>query len=816
MINRLLILFILFLIPCVALEFGNGNGIISSEYKQYKSKKQEFTGNKTLQITDTRYAKTLPDPYTKNYLELPQMNRGYKSKTKHIDFKTGKVEFFIFDSMGDLLPYELSYINKYIIESVALNKEQKIKVANKVKSLYPEIVIDESGNVLEDIDGSLVGNLKESNDLSIAIKKAERDYFGDNNDFSIDGTYELTTSEFALSVMTLDGAIINIPDSMLYNRIILNQGYSIREKKRDNEPTISELLGNTVLLFVFKVVTKLNDINLDLKLFVLGVFLPLSVSYTAFTKGTKYIQGISDFDDLIEKGIVGLIVLGLFYFSHTVHKNSEGEQFNQTTFQTNVTYVFKKLMRYADKGTNAVTVSYVDFQRNNIGVKSAEEFKNLYSRKVINNNILKYTSKVESICSKTYNIEKLEQYRGIFTKDGLIYPRTEDLYKKYKNKVVIGSEDMFYVPSILDKYKILSLSTCNENSKLANYIGKDQENINSYLDEIIDSNKLERNQKEINILKALYEESFKYSKVHGFIHAPFIMLIDSAMKTIHQDTMFNKQENRFTESQYNNTFDGRDAVNLEITDNTKIELSSEQLNYIFSNLPYMVIPPASSIKEVITDVIPTSFLSKVPFVGGLFEAGSKLMAMPLTVLIMQELIKYAPLVGITVVGLLVIIYFYSTVFIYTFASPYLVAFAFATRQTEKVFGFLKRGFIIAFKPILILLSIVIAIVVVKYINIMSIALVQSEFSLLMTIARDGMDFNQNSNISVVDIVLLVIKGTVALSAQLISLVASIYMILKGADIILSVLGVDDTSGVDIKEHVGQDIDSKNKLTNPGV
>jgi len=807
LILKYLLLITVIVLPVIALEYGNNSGIVSST-DTYST----VTNNQEVsESTDSRYAKVLPDSYTKNYLELPKMVPGFRSKIKRIDFKSGKIDFFIYDSRGDLLPYELSYINKYLKENIALSLEQKKKISTKVKSLYTDILLDQDGMLVEDVDESLIGNLKESNELANAIRSAEQKYFGKKS-LSIEGTYTLTTSEYCLAVITLDGSIINLPDSMLYNRIILNQGFSLKGEKNNGEPAIAEVLGNTVLLFAFNVATKLNEINLDLKLYVLGIFMPLTIGYTAFSKSTKFIQKIQDHDNLIEQGVMGLLVLGLFYFTSIVHK-SDNMQYNQTVFQTNITGILKKGVKYADQASNMVTSSYVNFQRNNIGVKSAEEFRNLYRRKVINSNVLSYSKSFDSVCNKTFSSEKLEQYKGVYTKDGLLYPRTEDLFQKYQKKIVIGSEEMFYIPGT---NKSISLTACNENSKQWNYLKTDQNNIDNYIQEIIESNKSEKNQKEINILTSLYEDSFKYSYEHGFIHAPFIMLIDSAIKGIHRDSEFNKNEKKFQETNYGNSFEGQKSLQVELLNN-KVELSGEQLNYLFSNLPYMLIPPATSIKEIITDILPTSTLSQIPFIGGMAEAFTKMASMPITVYIMQEFINFSPFVGISIAGVAVITYLFGTIFIYTYLSPYLVVYIFSTQQTEKVKKFLVKGILLAMKPLLIVLSVVVTIVVIRFIDILSVTIIQNEFTLLMKIARNGMDFTSNPNINLVDIILLIIKGTVALSAKIISIFMSVYMILKGPDIILSVLGIDDGgTGVDIKEHVGQDIDNKNRLNNPGV
>lgn len=105
-----------------------------------------------------------------------------------------------------------------------------------------------------------------------------------------------------------------------------------------------------------------------------------------------------------------------------------------------------------------------------------------------------------------------------------------------------------------------------------------------------------------------------------------------------------------------------------------------------------------------------------------------------------------------------------------------------------------------------MVSIAIALVSIRIIDSFYAAIGAQELYTLLQLARDGQSF-EDYYWHTSDILIYIVKGTVGLAMKFISFLGSIYLVFKGADYILSIMGVDERSGIDVKEHVGGELES---------
>ena len=80
--------------------------------------------------------------------------------------------------------------------------------------------------------------------------------------------------------------------------------------------------------------------------------------------------------------------------------------------------------------------------------------------------------------------------------------------------------------------------------------------------------------------------------------------------------------------------------------------------------------------------------------------------------ITDSVLQFTPAFVMIVAGVWGFVFYAISLFIYYYVSPFLLAYALGSQQTEALRSFISRGVVLAFKPIMIVLSIVVALVAI--------------------------------------------------------------------------------------------------------
>lgn len=144
-------------------------------------------------------------------------------------------------------------------------------------------------------------------------------------------------------------------------------------------------------------------------------------------------------------------------------------------------------------------------------------------------------------------------------------------------------------------------------------------------------------------------------------------------------------------------------------------INESTIGYLSGNLVWMMFPCASAIKDFLssTGKMVLSFLSPFIFaiLGLKFGALALLVSGPLltiasyagTIVLMKWTFAMIPLLAISTATLVAFVSYLVSLCKYFYISPFVTAWAMATKRTDKIIDFLLTGVAIFFRPILIVL-----------------------------------------------------------------------------------------------------------------
>ena len=184
------------------------------------------------------------------------------------------------------------------------------------------------------------------------------------------------------------------------------------------------------------------------------------------------------------------------------------------------------------------------------------------------------------------------------------------------------------------------------------------------------------------------------------------------------------------------------AKNVSKDEAQKIEkdnITNSKLGYLSGKLVWMMFPGATAIKDFIEGVVNKILTILSPFILiyfgiagaiGLF-AGSFLntiSAYATTVVLMEWTFALIPLMVISVASIITITSYMVTLCKYFYISPFVIAWAMATRRVDKIIDFLLVGIAIFFKPVLIVLFIYLSLFLYSMVNDFFIYVALEQFS----------------------------------------------------------------------------------------
>ena len=799
----------------------------------------------TLEHKKLKYIKRIPNQKCLTYIEydnskLDENGKPYKFILDDFNYKTGLTKYLVyqidsFNKINQNKPIDsIKFVNGACAKDVNIDlnsNNQKAQFDKKLVELGYHDMIAQFKDI-RDVDNP-------NNKFNQELKALDNKYLKKGAEYTDTGNKKfLTTSSYLLACLTFNEDIINIKKSIQLNKIVLQDGYTIYpnnivsqveeiEVPGDNSlfsfgkkytkvtleklGAVSEYLSENVILFVFKFRVDIDPLLLKLKTILLLVFIPSSLMLLMLTKVTKKIGKISDFEDVGEKVIIALVLFSLFYFTGDGHKvkNQYGEEksLHLNTYQhLSTSLLFDSMMNYANEGSNIFSKNYINFKRTSAGFNTDEEVQALIKESLELQRIREALigtpkgggSNLLKECQRMYDTSKI---RARFRLDNITYPgRVQfDEYLKGSHGTSIAQ---YYNSGFNETTNIpyLSIPLCNQFERELREVNKQIDINTSKLS--ITKEALLKNEEQKQLLK-IAEVQYKSSAELGVISIPQIAVTNIVTDNL---DLFNTSRNN------------EELLTYMKEENKKSELDDSVLfNWLFENLAYMVIPGASVIQDVASSSIGTFIKTSFKGFGFLLKTiisqSGEIAGTVIAILTMKALVEYFPIVALSMASLMVITWYFISVFVYSLASPFMIVHAISTQQTESIKNYVIKGVALAFKPILILVSIVIAILAVYLINDLSIMMFEGNFSILIDTVKSKAN---NDFITFTDYLLVFFKGLVMVGSSIVAVLSAFYLVFNGAEILLGFIGFKD-AGIDIKEAVGNSVESKtNTYNTPGV
>lgn len=737
-----------------------------------------------------------------------------------VNFQTGRLTYKIY-------AVDESYENLTITNGIN-SPIDTISFTNPSCRDYSKVSKDDFDQLVQQYNLSEQFTNRKSEYINTQLKGLHDQYLGKNAEFKEVGDKKyLTTASYLLACLTFNESIIDIKQSLQLNRIILKPGYTIHPNaqverteirevskgfssiassiKKKVEVTyndvilasVSDFLSKNVILFLFDFRSRWNDIILEMKTFLFLTFIPFSIGFLSLNKITKKISNIHDFDDYVEKGVMVVILLFIFYFTNgTTNKveypNGESENINLSNFQKFSSNFFDKSMEYANKSANVFSSSYIDFKRKSAGYLTEQEIKNIVINTVSAKNIINELNTLENACKRDWDTSSIKIRFNI---DSKLYDFPNNSQIKRFMETPTNNLMDFRSQTLKDMgssgYPLTSLLACytiqNEKVDLKKQIEDNEKILGA-------SALTDTEQEEADHLIKIAKVQYYSTAEQGFLSIPQVAVTNIVTDSL---GMFKADPQRTDIKSHTE----------EIKNMNNIDGGFENVQTLFGSLAYMMVPGANAIKEFVSDA-GSGFFEKVPFVGKL--VGS-LVGTGVAVTIMEQLVTYLPVIALSMASLMVIGWFFISVFIYFLVSPFIIVYAMSQQQTEIIKDFLIRGVALSFKPILIILSVVVTIVAVDLFKDLSIILFDTNFALLIDVIKA-----KTWAINPLDWFFMFLKGVLAVGTSIVATVSAFYLVFNGAEMILGMFGFKQ-SGIDVKEVVGGAVEGKtSKYNNPGA
>jgi hypothetical protein len=850
-------------------------------------------------------------------IECPIPKDDYFFRIKDIDFRNG---------VTDCYAYKKVEPSKVVGTVTNKNKHcRKFFDFELTDSDYSSLGIDTSD--FKD-DGSIKGKL-EFTDYS-NLKEIFEKYksYGDTGSKKY-----INLPALIIAAITVDSTVLNIQETLQYNKLIVTSDYTLypnnqidheqqfqeqfKEKKGWIASKINNIqnwfgtgetaLENTIyhepsfnlnsidvnniksttsnqyqrlvkgivsfieepLIFYIRFVNEYNHTMLVIKTFLLFTILPVTILLIISSKATKFISRVTDYDDIIEKIVVGISIIFVFFFSTTTIKTIDDMKISQTNFQSFLRPIFYKTSAMADSIANSTNKAYLETKLHSVGLTSQNVLISTYTelQKLLKEQqVLAGENGVLDQCYSYYKTDKMKEFLGSRLGLNQTFPQSENIFRSNAKFATNGisalnfytTGENGYLKGSQTQNDTISVSGCyrSERTYLENketitqYQNFLQMNKNAISDDVL--------KKQIDLIA---NHQFRANAELGWISMPIIAstkifidnlgIFSSPIKENEQEKIVDDYKSS-TGYKIGAIADGGNPITMPV-------------NWFFSNLIYLKIPILSDIKSDIEKFIlnsgdflngylsslfemeankinrssninlggaskNTSFFSSIsktikkaganPIISFIGAHAPTLIATIITILLVKYILLYLPLIGLYIGSLLMVILYIATLELYILSIPFVIIWAFATASADVIKRFIKQGMILALKPTMFVLSLTIAMIVGDFLIGLNNFLLEVNIIPMFSLSELETNNNQNMMDSVIqslgfiDMGLLLIKGILIVGVSTISVLVTFYLAINGANILLDILGLRD-SNVDVQDSIFQSVDNKsNKFTNP--
>lgn len=751
-------------------------------------------------------------------VECPPMKTGYFSRIIDFVYETGATTCYV---------YDLQNPTKAIGKVVNENKYCKDALINPT-------------NV-----GSIDSNTGAVNSHLSSLESKYKSYFS-----STVGASYLSLPKYMVAGLMADDEIINIPTSITTNEVTLKSGYTVFPNisgttSYGDEALISrtkDALTNSVT-FVINFLSKSDTIlmSFQVALFLFSVAMSLGLLLTQ--KGTKKASQIQDHEDFSEKILFGVVSILIFFLPLNKISTPTGD-ISQNGYQQLVRPFLYLGVETADRLAETATSSILRYKFDAVGLGAEQDLQNLQNLLFAEIKKKAYYDSMATKCSTVYNTAELKGYTKLLASN-LTYPPSEEIYTKgfgedEKRAVTFYTKKYMTSESLVTSSDVPAVSFCSKNER---DILQSKSMINNLTVKISNFKTAVSSEMDKKI-KTMTDLTYRNVSELGFVS-----IINLGTTLMAFDNFKLLGENKNNQENYETTMENyRDATGYEIQDFAKpnedsglIGVLNSATNEVLTNAPYYVFTPFGSslqsyinsvfapIKETAKDSaqIGNILLNWIPVVGdslgqGLQLALSKSSSLAidtangmLTIYLLKETINLLPLVAIISSGFLVVAFYFLSVAMLYIVIPFASIFAFSTGNLDIIKNLVKQTFILAVKPVLIVVSVVMALLVVDLIVSLNKVVITSMFEPLFALTTNIIN-NSSSTFSIAQNfgfggIFLFLKSTMLLASSFVTVFVCFYLVFNGANLVLDILGMRE-SGFDTGAIIGDKVEGKQAVS----
>lgn len=667
-------------------------------------------------------------------------------------------------------------------------------------------------------------------------------------------TLYINLPKYMVAGLLADERIIDIPTSITTNEVTLNSGYTNTPNIVSSDLVNPTLISRTVdslansVTFVINFLSQSDKILLSLKVMLFLFVGGLSVILAVSQQTTKKISKMQNHEDVAEKIFLGIFSLIVFFFSVNKIETTTG-QISQTGYQQIIRPLMYLGVNTADKLTETATSSVLRYKFAGVGVNLQEDFQALkdleYKEKIKNN----YYKTLLNECKTYYNTDATSHFVSLLNSNTL-FPASEIIYTKglageEKRAINFYTRGMMNSESYLDKNEVPAVSYCyqmerayyNSNAFLSN-LSQKIENYNSAI-----STQME------NKINKMVDLTYKNISELGFVS---IVNLGTTVMAFDTFSLLGKNENKQENYEYKME-EFRNQSGFDIQGFAKPEevggitgVINSATYEVLTNAPYYAFVPFADnmlnyINRVFNPVKESmsafssgvgAIISLIPFKGEMIgKAVDKVLTTGtnaiidsivgmLTIFLLKSIVGALPLIAIIGAGFLVITFYFLSIEILYIVIPFASIFAFSTGNLDIIKNLIKHTFLLALKPILIVVSVIMALFAYDMLNSLNQVVVAGMFEPLFMLANDMQTDSGSGTFESVGnyingigagAILLFLKSTLVLATSFITVFVCFYLVFNGANIILDILGMRD-GGFDVGGIVGDKIESKQSVS----
>ncbi len=657
--------------------------------------------------------------------------------------------------------------------------------------------------------------------------------------------------KYMVAGLMADDDVIDLSSSISTNEIVLNGGYTSEVNinfaigdKVTNEDMLSrtkDALANSIT-FVINFLSSSDKILLSFKVTLFLFVGALSVLLIASQKATKKISQLQDHEDTAEKVVLGLFSIVVFFLSLNKVTTTDG-QISQTGYQQLIRPMLYLGIDTADKLTETATKSVLKYKFAELGIVAESDLQTLNDLKYKYIEKKKVADGIKTLCFSEYNVEEVKS-RTKSIASNYTFPNSEYITTSinnnslgnnvlsgmsvdYYNKVFVKNEANIF------KNEFPSVSYCFKNEKMANELTAKINDIDTKLNSIMNGAGI--NGKIIHSINGITELTYKNIAEFGFAGIGSLATSSMAFNnfSLLQDEKPSERKAKNLEIKTDKIREASGYQVDSVVNDDRWYSISGQLNQFISESPYFMLPMADGLKKFIEsslspllgeegvankllDMLPIKWVSAP--LSGLLAIGNTYAINIITLSILKDIVSIAPLIAIIGASFLVMSFYFLSVGILYIVIPFASIFAFSTGNLDIIKNLIKYTFILAVKPVLIVVSVVMAFFVFEMFQALNNVLVSSMFEPLFFLAN-GMEVDFGDFSTYLDglqglgnsMIFLFMKSAMMIVSTLITVFVCFYLVFNGANIILDILGMRD-GGFDVGNVIGDKVENKSSIS----